>query len=178
LGQTWPGILFLFTAGSPLHGQRCLKNKKQKKSAKRPSILTMHQPSPWAGCRTSSGSSIATLLKASVFLVCMFMIYVVFSDGLHTGMHVDYKQTIAVAIKGGKGAFIHQSLASEIDGPFDSTAITRLCTNTTWTPGLIMKCEPPSGDVSEVRNAVLICVRYAIEMGGELFLSSRICKGR
>ncbi|KAI6717421.1 hypothetical protein JHW43_000077 [Diplocarpon mali] len=54
---------------------------------------------------------------------------------------------------------------NEIDGRFDNRTLVQLCRSRTWSPGLIFRCEAPAGGVANVRNAVLNCVRFAIEAG-------------
>jgi len=65
-----------------------------------------------------------------------------------------------------KEAFVENALKSPIEGPFNKRAIYDLCANTTWTPGLVFKCDPPQGGVGNVENVFLNCVRYAMEAGG------------
>ena len=71
-----------------------------------------------------------------------------------------------VAVSGRKSIFVEQVLQTEIDGPFNNTAIVSLCNSKKWTTGLIFKCEAPQGGIGNVRNALLNCIRYAIEAGG------------
>lgn len=65
-----------------------------------------------------------------------------------------------------KGVFIRAFLDIEIDGPWDSKPIQKLCARTKWEEGLTFVCEAPQGGVGNVRNVFLNCVRYAIQAGG------------
>lgn len=65
-----------------------------------------------------------------------------------------------------KKLFIADFLDHEIDGRFDGSAITALCTSKKWTKGLMLSCEPPPGGIGEVKNAHLHCIRFAMELGG------------
>lgn len=65
-----------------------------------------------------------------------------------------------------KEIYIQDFLATEIDGPFDNTALKKMCADKSWTPGLTIKCEAPAGGIGNVRNVFLNCIRYAIEAGG------------
>ncbi|KAK1752511.1 hypothetical protein QBC47DRAFT_305698 [Echria macrotheca] len=67
-----------------------------------------------------------------------------------------------------KEVFISNFLESEIDGGFDGRGIADLCATKTWTPGLVLSCEPAPGGPGHVKNAHLNCIRIAIEMGAEL----------
>lgn len=61
-------------------------------------------------------------------------------------------------------------LQHEVGKPFDGAPIEKLCASRTWTPGLILSCDPPPGGIGEVKNAILTCIRFGIEMGAELVL--------
>jgi hypothetical protein len=78
----------------------------------------------------------------------------------------DVPSIYRVAVTGRKGTFTRNILEHEIDGPFDTTALTDLCSTRKWTPGLIFQCEPPEGGAVNIRNIFLNCLRYAIEAGG------------
>jgi len=65
-----------------------------------------------------------------------------------------------------KETFIQSVIDTDIDGPFNNTALSSLCSSKNWTPGLIVKCEAPAGGIGNVRNVLLNCIRYAIEAGG------------
>ncbi len=79
----------------------------------------------------------------------------------------DYRSFSKGAIYGKKAAFIARASTTDIDGPFDNTTLVELCKGRTWTPGLIFKCEAPEGEITDVRNIFLNCVRFAIEAGGK-----------
>lgn len=65
-----------------------------------------------------------------------------------------------------KQVYVEAALSTSVDGPFDDSSLRVLCANTTWVPGIIFSCTSPKGDGAEMRNAVLTCVRFAIEGGG------------
>lgn len=71
-----------------------------------------------------------------------------------------------------KESFIETALRTTVGDKFDNTAIKALCANTTWTDGLIFQCDPPKGGIGNVENFVLSCVRFAIEAGGMVAISS------
>lgn len=70
--------------------------------------------------------------------------------------------------KGERGLFVQDILENEVGGSFDPWPIQKLCDEKTWTPGLVISCEPSMGGIGHVRNAQLNCIRLAIEVGGEL----------
>lgn len=101
-----------------------------------------------------------TLVLFSIFITA----YYLFSSS--SLAETDYKGLYKVAVNGKKALFVESVLDSEIDGPFDNKTLIALCESTTWTPGLIFRCEAPQGGVANVRNIVLNCVRYTILAGG------------
>lgn len=72
--------------------------------------------------------------------------------------------------KGERGLFVQDILENEVGGSFDPWPIQKLCDEKTWTPGLVISCEPSMGGIGHVRNAQLNCIRLAIEVGGEVIL--------
>lgn len=68
---------------------------------------------------------------------------------------------------GTKRTYVEIAQATQIDDPYDLTPIRAVCDSTKWTDGIIISCGKPAGEIGEVRNTVLNCVRYAIESGGE-----------
>ncbi|KAK3393605.1 hypothetical protein B0H63DRAFT_516785 [Podospora didyma] len=71
--------------------------------------------------------------------------------------------------------FIADFLEHEIDGKLDGIGISELCASKRWTPGLMLSCEPVPGGISQVKNAHLNCIRFAMEMGAAL-ITPRIVK--
>ncbi|KAK0748103.1 hypothetical protein B0T21DRAFT_279380 [Apiosordaria backusii] len=66
--------------------------------------------------------------------------------------------------------FIADFLDNEVGGQLDGTSISELCASKTWTPGLMISCDPQSGGFGQVKDAHLNCIRFAIEAGAELVL--------
>jgi hypothetical protein len=60
--------------------------------------------------------------------------------------------------------------------PLTSSAIKRICAETQFNHSVIFTCDNSAGNVAEVRNSILHCVRYAIAGGGSLVLPKIIVK--
>ncbi|KAK4174075.1 hypothetical protein QBC36DRAFT_244141 [Triangularia setosa] len=69
-----------------------------------------------------------------------------------------------------RDVFIANFLDYEVGGQLDGTSISELCASKTWTPGLMLSCDPQSGGFGQVKDAHLNCIRFAIEAGAELVL--------
>ncbi|KAF4617053.1 hypothetical protein G7Y89_g15097 [Cudoniella acicularis] len=54
--------------------------------------------------------------------------------------------------------------------PVESAAIERVCANTDFNDTITFVCDEPGGDVVEIRNSILTCVRYAIAAGANLLI--------
>ncbi|KAL5349930.1 hypothetical protein ACLOAV_004964 [Pseudogymnoascus australis] len=55
------------------------------------------------------------------------------------------------------------------DYPFvESNVLKHICDSTEWSSRLIFTCEDNSGDVADVRNSILNCLRFTIAAGGRL----------
>lgn len=54
--------------------------------------------------------------------------------------------------------------------PISSAAIRKVCANTQFNESIIFTCDNSGGNVADVRNSILHCVRYAIAGGGSLRL--------
>ncbi|KAG0650723.1 hypothetical protein D0Z07_2317 [Hyphodiscus hymeniophilus] len=104
-----------------------------------------------------------------VFILITIAFYYLFLENRYD-VHDVYRATVT----GKKQSFIEDFLSSDIDGSFDGSPLADLCNTRTWVPGLIFKCEPPRGGVSNVRNIMLNCVRYAIEAGATGFIVPEI----
>jgi len=52
--------------------------------------------------------------------------------------------------------------------PLHSSAIKNVCSKTHWNQSVTFICDNSSGNVADVRNSILNCVRYAIAAGGSL----------
>ncbi|CAG8959082.1 hypothetical protein HYFRA_00012863 [Hymenoscyphus fraxineus] len=89
-----------------------------------------------------------------------------------------YRKVYQTAVIGRKGVFAQAIADTEIDGPFDGSSLKELCQKTRWTPGLIFKCDPPTGGVGIVRNIYLNCLRFAIEAGATSFIIPEMIASR
>ena len=56
------------------------------------------------------------------------------------------------------------------DPEVDSDTIRNMCGGTQWNDSLVFKCYNSAGNVGNVRNSILTCVRHAIEVGANLIL--------
>ncbi|KAK0670720.1 hypothetical protein QBC41DRAFT_317188 [Cercophora samala] len=72
--------------------------------------------------------------------------------------------------KNERDVFIADFLDYEVGGELDGSSISELCASKTWTPGLMLSCDPQSGGFGQVKDAHLNCIRFAIEAGAELVL--------
>ncbi len=66
-----------------------------------------------------------------------------------------------------RALFVEDFLEHDISGDFDGRAIADLCTGRTWTPDLILTCDGVPGNIADVKNGILTCIRIGIEIGGE-----------
>ncbi|CZT11818.1 uncharacterized protein RAG0_15863 [Rhynchosporium agropyri] len=73
-----------------------------------------------------------------------------------------------------KAVFIQQASGWQIDGPYNNTALTKLCAKQKWVTGLQFKCAAAYGGIGNIRNIVLTCVRFAIEAGATTILIPEI----
>ncbi|CAP60522.1 uncharacterized protein PODANS_1_8170 [Podospora anserina S mat+] len=72
--------------------------------------------------------------------------------------------------KSERDIFITDFLDHDVGGQLDGSSISELCASKTWTPGLMLSCDPQSGGFGQVKDAHLNCIRFAIEAGAELVL--------
>jgi hypothetical protein len=64
------------------------------------------------------------------------------------------------------GPLAHREVdLSDPEAPFVGWPLERVCSETTWKPGLVFICDNNSGGIGNIRNYILTCVRYAIEAG-------------
>lgn len=64
------------------------------------------------------------------------------------------------------GPVAHRKIdLSDSDAPFVGWPLARVCSETSWTDGLVFICDDNSGGIGNIRNYILTCVRYAIEAG-------------
>jgi hypothetical protein len=68
-----------------------------------------------------------------------------------------------------------ESLPSTIEyGPVNSQAIRDVCARSHWNDSLVFTCDNAAGNLAQVRNSILTCVRYAIEAGATKLTLPRI----
>ncbi|EPE04724.1 alternative oxidase [Ophiostoma piceae UAMH 11346] len=69
-----------------------------------------------------------------------------------------------------RAVFVDDFLSHDVSGRFESDGIMSLCSGKRWTSGLVLTCDAVPGNMADVKNGVLTCIRIAIEMGAELIL--------
>lgn len=82
--------------------------------------------------------------------------------------HERYTQVLR-SFKNEKRLFVADYLESEVDGNFDGRELARLCASKVWRPedkALVLTCEPVTGGIGAVKNGILLCIRFSIEIGG------------
>ena len=95
------------------------------------------------------------LLKlCAIVLAIISTFYFLFADDSR-----DYHEVYRVVVSGKKAIWVEKALQTDIDGPFDGTAIQQLCNSRKWNEGLIFKCDASARGVANVRNVVLNCIR-------------------
>jgi hypothetical protein len=62
----------------------------------------------------------------------------------------------------------------DFNGQYVGWPLERLCSETTWTPGLVFVCDNNSGGIGNIRNFILTCIRYAIDAGASGITLPRI----
>jgi len=104
------------------------------------------------------------LLKVvAAFLTLVFILSSIFH------IQAPHKTIYNSVVLGKKNTFVKAFLESDYGGyriGNGSVALKTLCAQTQWAEGIIFQCEPPQGGVVNVRNAILNCVRLAIDVGG------------
>lgn len=64
------------------------------------------------------------------------------------------------------GPLAHRKIdISDPASPFIGWPLARVCTETSWTPGLVFICDNNSGGIGNIRTYILTCIRYAIAAG-------------
>ncbi len=106
----------------------------------------------------------AIMIKALVFTVILISICILLLR------NQDAYQVLAEALpRHNRNVWIQTAMRTQIDGKQDIRPVAELCSRVKWTEGLILHCPNSQGGVGNVRNKILGCLRYAIEMGGELY---------
>lgn len=109
---------------------------------------------------TLSFGSTARLVRYAIPAIFVFWILV------HHGVAKSQYDQVVRRLQSQQAVFIDDFLDNEIDGVFEGAGIDKLCESSQWIPGLVMSCDAAPGDVGEVRNAHLHCIRVAIAVGG------------
>jgi len=60
------------------------------------------------------------------------------------------------------------------DAPFIAWPLARVCSETSWFPGLVFVCDNNSGGIGNIRNYILTCIRYGIDAGATGFILPQI----
>ncbi|OIW22761.1 hypothetical protein CONLIGDRAFT_657998 [Coniochaeta ligniaria NRRL 30616] len=64
------------------------------------------------------------------------------------------------------GPLVHRKIDLSVpETPFIGWPLARVCSETSWTDGLVFICDNNSGGIGNIRNYILTCLRYAIEAG-------------
>lgn len=120
----------------------------------------------------SPGWIVSHIVRLWIFIIpiCLIIYYLVSSSQVPLPSIATIKDSPAklyhAATTSNKDAFINSFIENEIDGSFNTAPLIELCDSIKWSPGLIMKCEPATGGIGNIRNIMLNCLRYAIEAGG------------
>lgn len=61
-------------------------------------------------------------------------------------------------------------MSFEVGGEFDPAPIRALCASKNWTDDILITCDHIAGGIGSVRNHILNCIRYTIEIGGNLVI--------
>lgn len=81
---------------------------------------------------------------------------------------IELNSSHAVVELSKKDVFVQQVLQTDIDGPYNIQPLQEFCGSSerVYQPGLIVKCEPPSGGFGNIKNMFLNFIRFAFEAGG------------
>ncbi|KAH8800413.1 hypothetical protein F5884DRAFT_825069 [Xylogone sp. PMI_703] len=60
--------------------------------------------------------------------------------------------------------------------PLDSESIRSVCGETQWNESVVFTCDESVGGIGNIRNSILICVRYAIAAGASLVIPSIVLR--
>lgn len=108
------------------------------------------------------------LVRIVKYLAPALLLFYFLSDLEENQVRDRYAEVLR-SFKDEKKLFVSDLLENEVDGRFDGAELARLCAGKEWHPedkGLILTCEPMPGGIGEVKNGLLHCIRFAIEIGG------------
>jgi hypothetical protein len=108
------------------------------------------------------------LRLAPCFCLCMLTLLALYhltrrhddETNAHLPISASSKQQTQLALSRGSAIDL-----SALDAPFISWPLARVCSEAHWTPGIVFLCDNNSGGIGNIRNAILTCLRYAIEAG-------------
>lgn len=109
------------------------------------------------------------LVRIAKYLAPALLLLFFISD-LEENQVRDRYADVLRSFKDEKKLFVSDLLENEVDGRFEGSELARLCGGREWHPddrALILTCAPVPGGVAEVKNGLLHCVRFAIEIGGQ-----------
>ncbi|KAH8762613.1 hypothetical protein F5883DRAFT_118585 [Diaporthe sp. PMI_573] len=112
------------------------------------------------------------LVRIAKYLVPALLLLYFISDLEENQVRDRYAEVLR-SFKDEKKLFVSDLLENEVDGRFEGTELARLCAGRDWHPddkALILTCAPIPGGVGEVKNGLLHCIRFAIEIGAQLVL--------
>ncbi|KAK2610482.1 hypothetical protein N8I77_003909 [Diaporthe amygdali] len=112
------------------------------------------------------------LVRIAKFLIPVLVIFYFLSDLKENEVRDRYAEVLR-SFKDEKKLFMSDLLENEVDGKFEGGELAQLCASRKWHPedkGLVLTCAPMPGGVGEVKNGLLHCIRFAIEIGAQLVL--------
>ncbi|KAI7783157.1 alternative oxidase [Diaporthe eres] len=112
------------------------------------------------------------LVRIIKYLAPALLLFYFLSDLEEKQVRDRYAEVLR-SFKDEKKLFVSDLLENEVDGRFDGAELARVCAGREWHPedkALILTCSPMPGGVGEVKNGLLHCIRFAIEIGAQLVL--------
>lgn len=101
------------------------------------------------------------IFDVSLLLSSMLFLSFLFSPSIPTSLSIQNTRT--------KEVNLHLD-AFDINGDFDPAPMQYLCAHKLPQQGLYLKCDESNGGFGNLRNSVLLCTRYAIEIGADLLV--------
>lgn len=108
------------------------------------------------------------LVRIIKFLAPALLLLYFLSDIKEDQVRDRYAEVLR-SFKDEKKLFVSDLLENEVDGRFEGGELARLCAARQWHPddkALVLTCSPMPGGIGEVKNGLLHCIRFAIEIGG------------
>lgn len=106
-----------------------------------------------------------------VTLVYLFISFTVYRSNDPVTLQLDNTATGGLGTETtlldiGEARFIASVMDDSHVWTYSHKPLQDLCKSKTWTPGLVLRCDDMWGGPGNLRNWLLNCVRYAIELGG------------